>query len=255
MKKYLWIISVIIILSIALLTQPVQRTLGLVQPYQSPLETILDSSGGKFYEVRVLAWGKVNEKFMTVQDIKKLLADIGKTYYNTLSVPKFHIEENYKAGEIIAEVMPHRSLHVSLQTYCPQIKTPDLPSESYLLVELAQSDQNFTLDELKKQVASIYHKLDVTPQTTLTYTAKLRGKITLTQVDDIFEKTKIVLALKNIQEVKTTGFYSLTGFSDVFPDEIVIAGVKRNFTLTTRYSIADDETYIIFGTPDLGGEE
>jgi hypothetical protein len=170
-------------------------------------------------------------------------------------VPKFHVEENYKAAEIIGEVMPQRSLHVSLQSYRPQIKTPELPSESYLLVELAQSDKNFTLDELKKQVASIYHKLDVTPQTTLTYTAKIRGKITLTQVNEIFEKTKNSLSLKDIQEVKTTGFYSLTGYSNIFPDKIVIAGVKRNFTLVIRYSIADDETYIIFGTPDLGGEE
>ena len=255
MKKYLWFLGIIIILSIALLTQPVQQTLGLVKPYQSPLDHVLDDTGGKFYEVKVLSWGRINEKFMTIEEIKKLLADICKTYYNTQSVPKFHIEENYKSGEILLGILPRKSLHVSLQSYQPQIKTPELPPESYILVELAQSDENFTLDELKRQVAGIYHKMGAKSQTTSTYTAKLKGKISLTQVNNIFEKTKKELTLKNIQEVKTAGFNSLTGYSSLFSDEIVIAGIKRNFTLTTRYNIADNETYIIFGTPDLGGEE
>ena len=254
MKKYLIGLVIMIGLAVTVFSQPVKDTLGIVEEPKLPLDSILEEVDGEFHEVVVLAWAKINSKFMTVQEIKDTYAIISKSNYHNQNDPKFHVEENYLSAEKIAEISKNKSLQVILQSYKPTAQTPELEPESYMLVELAQANNDFKIDELSKEVADLYSKFNVKPDTTLTYTARIKGRITNTKVNELAVFVKDILKLENIEETSVADYYALNGYSKAFKDELVIAGKKRNFSLIIRYNLADDYSYIIFGTPDIGGQ-
>lgn len=254
MKKIFLALIFVCMLIFAFFSQPVKNTLGIIKTPESPMDIILQESGGRFYEIDVLAWTKLNSEYMEVSKMKNTLVGSVKTLYNTDRVPQFHIEDNYKACELNLEPAPKKSLQLMLQTYRPLDNTAGLKPESYFLVELAQCNKEFILSDLKKEVTEIYKKIGKAPQLTLTYTSKIKGRISSTEADDFLEKVTKILHLSNSEQVTSADYYSLTGYSKLFPDEIIIAGKKRNFSLSIRYNVSDNETYCIFGTPDIGGQ-
>lgn len=255
MKKYFPILLVAVVLMIVFLTQPVRRTLGIIDKTPSLMDEILKDTGGELSEVQILAWAKMNSQFMSVVEMKNTLAQIDNTYYNTRCVPKFHVEENYKSCEILTQIAPHKSLQLTLQTYRPASKSSGLTPESYMLMELAQNDKSYSLNDLKKEATNSFHHLNAAPDLTITYTAKIRGKITSAKQEELSKKVKETLHLNNAEEFSTANFFGLTGYSSAFPTELVLAGKKRNFSLNIRYNPEDDQTYIIYGTPDIGGQD
>lgn len=255
MKKYIIAIFIFLIITAAMFSQPIKQTFGIVKEDNTPLTAILDELDGEFYEVVVLAWGKVNDKYMTVQEIKDTLVAVQETYYNTQSTPKFYIENNYKSCEWNVKFNNNKAAQFIIQSYQPTTQTPELKPESYFLVEIAQKDNDFKPEDLKQEVISYYKKLGAIPEISLTYTARIKGRITSTEGRNYINKVKKILELSDVEETFVADYYAVNGYSKKFKDVIIVAGKKQNFRLVMRYNLEDDYTYVIFGTPDIGGQD
>ncbi|MDD3839538.1 MAG: YwmB family TATA-box binding protein [Clostridia bacterium] len=253
MKKIYIIISIIAI--IIIIVQSSGFTYNQEQKYfesgvpNSQMETIAKAftyTGADIKESNLNCWAKISDDFMDMQYMEQLSEQIFKKHiYNTNQYECFKSDEDsFRQVMFTLNVDEDIILVFALQT----IKH-ESDSETYMLVDVVQNNSYNYIIDIENKILDLYQAFDIQPESTACIIGALQAKADDEQIDQIYRKVFNNLKIENVDAVESGGAFSVTGYTPLIEDSIVLGDHKVNINMACRYNSFEDKTYILLATP------
>jgi hypothetical protein len=125
-------------------------------------------------------------------------------------------------------------------------------SAAFMTVTIAGSTDQ--ISSWEQQTAKILHSSGGIPSISSCLVGWINGKLDNGEWTDILSHSFALLDATHIDEMDDTRVSSVIGYSSRLPGDLLIDGVRVNINMASRYSSADNRTYITLGTPIIARE-
>jgi len=218
------------------------------------LYQLVEISGAKPVELNIQGWTRINEKFISLEDLEKIALKSAKRLGD--DHPRVISEggSDFRQVRIQSNLENGRVLSLAAQSLINYGK-PDNQGETYLTVSVVQKyGQGEKALSSEAVRAALFFPFAERPQVLTNVIASKPGKMSPKEQEELLSRLFSALEAKKIDGITTEQLCSVTGFTPVIHDSLEIGDNEVNLNIALRHHNEDDQTYIYIGSPLLVGE-
>ena len=205
----------------------------------------IESTKAQVIESTLSAWSKINNSFMTEQQVEKemkAVLEIINPEKSTISIVNDYDEETNK--QTLYASVGKRNYSIAVES----IKT-DKGGESYVVMDVSIDSSAAELVAEKQRLESYFATKNVKPKISScvigTYEGKLSENEMRTKIADAMNSVKA----KEVEGLASEDLNSISAFSGNINSFVMSNNKKVNMQIAMRYSSYDGKTYIWIGSP------
>lgn len=204
-----------------------------------------ESTGAEVLESTISCWAKLDNKFLTINQIEAEMAKILKR----INPDKATTVKNVESGDQLNKIVLYGSKGNKTYNIAIESAKQGVRGETYVVVDVS-IDKSF--NDLAAERQDIANAIQV-DEDSINFSSCIigtyKGKL---EERDADKKSRIALQSINARKVEGVDneeYKSISAFSSSVGGYIMSNQAKVNVQLAIRYSSYDDKTYIWIGTP------
>ena len=249
MKKASYILILFISISIPLLLIVIQL---VSEPPERMLIKSFENSGAKTVCSEISFRGKIDGKFKSIDDLKKMVNDISK---------KMGVDSDILSGDIISNddmegidlnqaIDNNRNIHIS----AVNSKLKGEMDGSYITVSVVDNSAVAGLEDTRKSVLGILRKYRIQSKVNSCITGSFDGMLDNNRLNVICSIIFKAVEARKVEGMRDDNLISVSAYSPSFRDSVEINGNKVNLNFAVRYNSFENKTYIWLATPVITTE-
>lgn len=253
MKKSHYIIIITVFLVILFSTYYVNMKFGL-NTSEATLIRCFERSAADTVSTEIYFWAKINnDKYNDIKQLKLMVSDFTQ---------KLGVKGNNGSGEsmvmndLIKEVKFNgffedgRIINISAQI---NTNPGELP-EKHLMVSVIEDLSFDKLKETKREVERLYQAYNIVPEVNICITGCYDGKLDEKKINNVCNVIIREAGAKKIEGISETNLFSVSAYSPVIKNYIMVNKSRINLNLALRYNSYEEKTYIWLATPIINSE-
>jgi hypothetical protein len=205
----------------------------------------IESTKAHVIESTLSAWSKINDTYMTEQQVEKemqVILGIINPEKSTINIVKEHNEDTTK--QTLYASAGNRNYNVAVES----VKT-DKGGETYVIMDVSIDSSTAELILEKQRLETYFAARNVKSKISSCVIGVYDGKLTESEM-----RTKIADAMnsakaKQVEGLVSEDLNSISAFSGNINSFVMSNNKKVNMQIAMRYSSYDGKTYIWIGSP------
>lgn len=254
MKKFLLALIVCGVMSV-LLFNPVETTFSKGEMSANPLWRSFRASGAAPYELKVQGWAKINNDYMSVEQLQQVVDEVRMVLGITESFTRETQEyEDMQGVTAIKELRPREYAMIIVQSLdAAKEGYPKYP-ETYLVVTLSRAENLESMLAYRRKIENVFEYYNSAPSIFTYITGRIDGELAKPQKNLLLRKMFEAAGAGNLEGINNENLVSYSGYTPDIEDYIVAGGKKVNLNIALRYHENEQKTYVYIGSPLLEGE-
>lgn len=249
-NRMVTLLLIVFVLSIAIIAE---SRLGSVKKdisIEDSLITSMNSTKAQVMESTISAWAKIDDSFMTAEQLTKELAEavtILKPEESTLNIKSDSSDGVNR--QTLSGNMGNKYYNIEVES----VKT-DKGGETYMLMDVSINNSSSELASEREKVATYYQnkrvKANISSCVIGVYDGKLTENAMRSKIADAMSSVKA----KEVEGLSNDEINSISAFSGNINNFVLSNNKKVNMQIAMRYSSYDNKTYIWIGSPLINVE-
>ncbi|MHB1394376.1 MAG: YwmB family TATA-box binding protein [Clostridia bacterium] len=212
---------------------------------EEALITSFESTGAEVLESTISSWTKLNDKFLTINQIDAAMDRI----IERINPDKATVSKNIESGDQLNKIVLYGSKGNKAYNIAIESVKQGTGGETYIVIDVSM-DKSY--NDLAIERRNIINALQV-DESSINFSSCIigtyKGKL---EERDADKKSRIALQsinAKKVEGIENRELKSISAFSSSVGGYIMSDRARVNVQLAIRYSSYDDKTYIWIGTP------
>jgi hypothetical protein len=205
----------------------------------------IESTKAQVMESTLSAWSKINNSFMTEQQVEeemKAIIEIINPERSTISIVKEHDEEANK--QTLYGSLGNKYYNIAVES----IKT-DKGGETYVVMDVSIDSSTTELVAEKQKLTRYYAVKSVKPKISSCIIGVYEGRLTENEMRAKISDAMDAVKAKEVEGLASEDLNSISAFSGNINSFVISNNKKVNMQIAMRYSSYDSKTYIWIGSP------
>jgi hypothetical protein len=244
-NKLIMALYIVFILAIAVALSSRLGHLRRQVAIEDSLVKSMQSTKAQVMESTISAWGRINDQFMTEEQIDaeiSAIEEIVKPDKATINITK------EDGGDALKHTLHASSGNKYYNISVESIKTEE-GGETYAIVDLSIDNSSAELASERQKLEQYFKGRSKNPEISSCiigiYNGKLEENEMRTKISDALSAVKA----KKVEGLETNEVNSISAFSGNINEFVLSNNKKINMQIAMRYSSYDDKTYIWIGSP------
>lgn len=221
---------------------------------EESLYELVKMSGAQPVEVNIQGWTKVNNQFISLEELQQLARKTAKKLGNPNPQVVSEGGGDFRQVRIQSAMGDNSVLSLAAQSLI-NYGQPDNQGETYITVSIVQGVKDRSSRLSSEAVkGALFSPFGEKPQVLTNIVASLPGKLSAAEQEQLLSRLFAAAEAKRIDGINTEQLYSVTGFTPAIKDRLEIGENQVNLNIAVRYHNEDGRTYIYIGSPLLIGE-
>lgn len=215
------------------------------QSVEASLIQSMESTHADVLESTISTWGKINEEFMTDQQIEKeinALIEIIKPDETTIQITK------EKGEELNKSTITARSGNKYYVIVVESVKASS-GGESYVIIDASMDEDSSQLASERKKLEEYFSVQKSKPNISSCIVGTYNGKLAVEDMKQKIAEAMNIVNAKQVEGIANEEVNSISAFSGNINNFVLSNNKKVNMQIAMRYSSYDDKTYIWIGSP------
>lgn len=246
MKIYRRIIIMIAILMITYLID--YSVKNWANPKNEELVEVFSYSDFDITEATVKCWGKYEAKYLSEDEIRKIVGEIGSQLNLSDLEISWQEDENQKICTLFKESSNAETIIQMTESY-QEIAKNTFRVNNYLIVEIKLSNLYASVQYYENLLTNCFEELGISPNTNISAIGSKNGKVSEDEAYQLMETILVSLGgeLKSREQVSNA--FTLMGYSERFPRYLTLAGEKVNIDMAVTYQEENQKTILNLAIP------
>ena len=212
---------------------------------EEALITSFGSTGAEALESTISCWAKLNDKFLTINQIEAVTAAI----VERINPDKATIVKNIESDDLMNKIVLYGSKGNKAYNIAVESVQQGTAGETYIIVDVSMDKSYEDLMTERQNIAKAIQLDESLINFSSCIIGTYKGKL---EERDADKKSRIALQsinAKKVEGIENKELKSISAFSSSVGGYIMSDKARVNVQLAIRYSSYDDKTYIWIGTP------
>jgi hypothetical protein len=244
-NRYIALLGITFLLTIAII---VSSSYGFGRQKVSVEDSLIksiESTKAKVMESTISAWSKINDSFMTEEQISKemdaVLALI-KPDKSTINIVKEY-------NELISKQTLYASTGSKYYNIAIESVKTKKGGESYVMMDVSIDNDSTDLLSERQKLEKYFTDKSVKPKISSCIIGIYDGKLTENEMRSKIADAMSSVKAKEVEGLSNENLNSISAFSGNINSFVLSNNKKVNMQIAMRYSSYDDKTYIWIGSP------
>lgn len=205
----------------------------------------MESTKAQVMESTISVWSKINNKFLTADQVDKELKTIILGIdpdKSTINIVRENSDEINKQSMSASRDNKHYFVAVE------SIKT-DKGGETYVVMDVAIDQSSKELAAERQRLESYFQDKSIKPNVSSCIVGVYDGKLTEADMSSKLADAMSSVKAKTVEGLNEEGLSSISAYSGNINNFVLSNNKKVNMQIAIRYSSYDDKTYIWIGSP------
>jgi hypothetical protein len=244
-KRYIAFLFIVFILSLVIIAN---SSLGLGKKKISVEDSLIQSiksTKAQVMESTISAWSKINNNFMTEQQVDaemNSIIGIINPEKSTVNIVKENNEEINK--QTLYASLGGKFYNIAIET----IKT-EKGGETYVIMDVSIDNSYSELIAERQKLEKYFEVKKIKPKISSCIIGIYDGKLTERDMRSKIADAMTSVKAKEVEGLSSEEINSISAFSGNINSFVLSNNKKVNMQIAMRYSSYDDKTYIWIGSP------
>lgn len=234
-----FILTIVVVLSgrLGLLRQQATVEDSLIKSIQSIKAQVMEST--------ISAWTKINDRFMTEEQVNAeimAIVEIIKPDKSTIDISKENNDDSVRYTLHANSGSKYYSISVE------SVKT-EKGGETYVIMDVAIDSSYTELTTERQKLEQYFNSRSKNPEISSCIIGIYNGKLNENEMHAQISEALNAAKAKKVEALATNELNSISAFSGNINDFVLSNNKKINMQIAMRYSSYDDKTYIWIGSP------
>lgn len=205
----------------------------------------LESTKAQVMESTISVWSKINNNFMTKQQVEEEMKAVLVTINpekSTINIVKEYDEETTK--QTLYASVGNKYYNIAVES----IKT-DKGGETYVVMDVSIDNSTTALAAERLRLERYFTAKNVKPKISSCVIGVYEGKLTENEMRAQIADAMNSVKAKEVEGLASEDLNSISAFSGNINSFVLSNNKKVNMQIAMRYSSYDDKTYIWIGSP------
>ncbi len=222
---------------------------GANEPDHSTVENVLgegiESSGADILESTISCWGKINDIFMTAQQVEeKINKIILQLDLDENSIERLSDSNEDISKQIIYAFKDNRSYEIAIESINNGGK-----GETYIIADVYINKDSNDLIKEKEKLELILKGMGEQIKCNSCVIGTFNGRLNDIEIQQKLQTVLSTVKAKRVEGIEEPTISSISAYSSNIETYIMSNDKKVNIQIALRYSAYDDKTYIWVGSP------
>lgn len=204
------------------------------------LQDAFVASEAALVELAMNGWAKVSS---ASTDVEELHALINRGAQASFGVEPECIETTDEGGVVIARAT------FFAEAYYIEASAQSLEDETYLVLTLQTNDKTATVQAVQQRMRQFFQASKLNAKLTTCLIGVISGRLLPESAAALVGEVLAVLQAEMHESYSDGTVTNITGYSRLLPAGVSIGGRVQNISLTMRYNVEDNDTYLWLAWP------
>lgn len=244
-NRYIALIFIAFLLTIVMITNDSFELGKNKISIEDSLIKSIDSTEAQVMESTISVWSKINNSFMTEQQVEEEMKAVLMTINpekTTINIVKEHGEETNK--QILYASLGDKYYDIAVES----IKT-NKGGETHVIMDVSIDNSTTELVAERQRLERYFAAKNVKPKISSCVIGVYEGKLTENEMRAKIADAMSAVKAKEVEGLTSEDLNSISAFSGNINSFVLSNNKKINMQIAMRYSSYDDKTYIWIGSP------
>ena len=244
-NRYIVLIFIVFLLTIVIVTNGNFELGKKKVSVEDSLIKSLESTKAQVMESTISVWSKINNNFMTKQQVEEEMKAVLVTINpekSTINIVKEYDEETTK--QTLYASVGNKYYNIAVES----IKT-DKGGETYVVMDVSIDNSTTALAAERQRLERYFTTKNVKPKISSCVIGVYEGKLTENEMRAQIADAMSSVKAKEVEGLVSEDLNSISAFSGNINSFVLSNNKKVNMQIAMRYSSYDDKTYIWIGSP------
>jgi hypothetical protein len=244
-NRYITLLFIVFILCIAIIAG---SRFGLLRKQVSIEDSLIKSMGStkaQVMESTISAWAKINNSFMTEEQITtevNMILEIINPDKSTVNIVK-------EANDSINKQTLNASIGNKHYNFAVESVKTEKGEETYAIMDVSIDNNSVELIAERQKLEKYFAAKSINPKISSCVIGVYNGKLTENEMRSKIADAMTTVKAKEVEGLKNEEINSISAFSGNINNFVLSNNKKINMQIAMRYSSYDDKTYIWIGSP------
>lgn len=244
-NKLIMVLYLVFALAIAVILSSRFSILRHQRAFEDSLIKSMQSTKAQVMGSTISAWTKLNDQFMTEEQVAAELTAIAEA----IEIDKSTINITNETND---DAIKH-TLHASSGSKYYNISVESIKTkksgETYVIADVSIDSSCVELTSERQKLEKYFNGRSKKPEINSCIIGVYNGKLEENEMHAKISEALSAVKAKKVEGLATSGLNSISAFSNNINDFVLSNNKKVNMQIAMRYSSYDDKTYIWIGSP------